>query len=533
MTKVLYFAPAHLAKVQPPVLLDLPEAAAVALVAAGSGAYPVNLPLDRLPAVVIPFPTPTPTPEPTPAPSPSTFAAVAIAQPASMAASWHEMHPILSPDGSAVHFHASDEAGNARSLKINALTGTILSDKLYNPRVWLMDDHHAMSETRLFSGVGLLAMCGHANRYASGATVNEIVVFRSLNGTFEGYATERSAGPPNVVVITLPTTRIPNYLQIYQVPQGLPNAGMVVLKYNDDATATMVYITSTDDGLTWQENRPHMSRASSGWGGSVPQLYARDDWEAMYTGLAPVTGTFSGTFVPSYGYLHPNCPGGAQCRFNWLDITTGKIYSPINGNPLNSGASAFTTGSIGAPIGSLPPAENPVAKNVRVPATGRTQRVNYVSLGVVYTTDMTVDPDYANGRHMINKAVNGVRQDFDVGPSGVAFWQSSGYMPDLQPGYDPHTGDLAYRVSNDGTSKSSGGKLERMHWPNGIENGNPIVQTIWEAGKNGVAADVIAARFFPVRGAKSTGVVGFLQTFTRYARYDDWSGGQLFAIVRS
>ncbi|KQM84885.1 hypothetical protein ASE70_04880 [Sphingomonas sp. Leaf22] len=55
MTKVLYFHPAYLAL--PPVLLDLTDTAASALVSSGAGAYPVPMPIDRVPGM----PTPTPT----------------------------------------------------------------------------------------------------------------------------------------------------------------------------------------------------------------------------------------------------------------------------------------------------------------------------------------------------------------------------------------------------------------------------------------------------------------------------------------
>lgn len=54
MTKVLYFPPAYVSK--QPVLLDLPDTAAAAIVSSGAGAYPVPMPLDRLP--LVPAPTP-------------------------------------------------------------------------------------------------------------------------------------------------------------------------------------------------------------------------------------------------------------------------------------------------------------------------------------------------------------------------------------------------------------------------------------------------------------------------------------------
>lgn len=471
--------------------------------------------------------TPTPTPMPTP-----TFSTVAVNQPASMGFSWHEMHPLISTDGNSVILNASDEEGNARSLKVNRLTGQATADKLFLPRQWVKDDHHAMSELKHSAGPRLLAMAGHAARYAAGAIINEIAIYRASDGLWDSYSTDRNAGSPNVIIITLPTSRIPNYLQLYEIPAGLPNAGRILLYYNDDNNAVWPFIMSDDLGLTWVENRPFMGRSSSGWGGNVPQLYSRIDWDDMYTGPSPVTGAFTSTFVPAYGYLHPNCPGGAQCRFTWIDLATGRGHSPDNGNAVNSGASIYTTGSIGTPMVSLPLASNPAAQNVRVPATGRTQRVNYVFKGLVYTTDMMQDMA-TDCRHVINKKVNGVRTDFDLGPCGVPFWDASGYCPDLQPGFDPHSGDLAYRVTNGGVTKNAGGKLERLHWPNGIENGNVQSQVLWEAGKNGVPANLIAARFFPVRGAQATGVVGFLMTFTSYVRYEDWTGGQFYAIIRS
>ncbi|KQM86881.1 hypothetical protein ASE70_17380 [Sphingomonas sp. Leaf22] len=63
MTKVLYFPPAYL--LLPPVLMDLPEAAAPSLVNAGTFAYPVPILVDRVLGVVTPAPVPTPTPSPT------------------------------------------------------------------------------------------------------------------------------------------------------------------------------------------------------------------------------------------------------------------------------------------------------------------------------------------------------------------------------------------------------------------------------------------------------------------------------------
>lgn len=55
MTKVLYFPPAYVSR--QPLLLDLPDTAAAAIVSSGAGAYPVPMPLDRLPMVVVPIPT--------------------------------------------------------------------------------------------------------------------------------------------------------------------------------------------------------------------------------------------------------------------------------------------------------------------------------------------------------------------------------------------------------------------------------------------------------------------------------------------
>lgn len=68
MTKVLYFPPSYVSS--QPVLLDLTDTAAAALVSSGAGAYPVPMPLDRRPGVVTPSPVPTPAPSPTPTPTP-------------------------------------------------------------------------------------------------------------------------------------------------------------------------------------------------------------------------------------------------------------------------------------------------------------------------------------------------------------------------------------------------------------------------------------------------------------------------------
>lgn len=64
MTKILYFPPAHLK--ERPTMIDLADAIAASLVAAGAAAYPVPMPLDRIPAIISPAPLPTPTPTPTP-----------------------------------------------------------------------------------------------------------------------------------------------------------------------------------------------------------------------------------------------------------------------------------------------------------------------------------------------------------------------------------------------------------------------------------------------------------------------------------
>ncbi|KQM92244.1 hypothetical protein ASE70_15125 [Sphingomonas sp. Leaf22] len=63
MKKVLFFPPAHVSP--QPILLDMPDTAADALVAAGAGAFPIQMPTGQVSVIPAPTPAPTPTPGPT------------------------------------------------------------------------------------------------------------------------------------------------------------------------------------------------------------------------------------------------------------------------------------------------------------------------------------------------------------------------------------------------------------------------------------------------------------------------------------
>lgn len=69
MKKVLFFPPAYVSS--QPVLLEMPDTAAGALIAAGVAAEPIAPPAERPTPPVTPAPAPTPPPPPPPAPEPS------------------------------------------------------------------------------------------------------------------------------------------------------------------------------------------------------------------------------------------------------------------------------------------------------------------------------------------------------------------------------------------------------------------------------------------------------------------------------
>jgi len=254
------------------------------------------------------------------------------------------------------------------------------------------------------------------------------------------------------------------------------------------------------------------------------QLYFRIDPEGIFTGALPTSG-YTSTFVPLYAFLHPNAAPTittiSQLKYVYLDIATGKIYNPSSGASNNNLVWATTNQQTA--IVFFGEADNTL-RTFTATAAGKTQRVHMVHKGIAYLTEMT-SVSSSDGKHVVAK--NGVR--YDVGPVGVPFY-NKGYPPDIQPAREPHVGNRLYRCYNNGTAYNSGGKLDRVDYPNGIENGGAIVTNKITAGVTpGVAANDAVLRYFPVKGAAETGVVGYALV-GKYVDFNDWTDNRFIPV---
>lgn len=449
-------------------------------------------------AVCVPAPATPPTP---------------VAQPANWALSWHEMNPLRLPDGS-IAVGGTDGIGDFKAMSVDGPTGIFTKLKEFTPRISTQDDHNIFSPFRSAAGTLMFFMGGHASNYVGGAVKNEIRAARGAD--FDSVPLDRAS----MVKATLTSNHIPNYVQAHQTP-----GGKIFAMYVNDTAAECRFIVSDDDGATWLMARPvgRLDMSGGGWVASA-QLYFRLDVAGIFTGTV---GSVTSTFLPIYLFIHASEPQ-APLRYIYLDMADGKCYSPTSGGVINSGANSFTA-STTQMINMSKVATN-ANPDIRVPAAGRTQRVNMVRAGIFYLTDMTQDPAYGDGKHIVNKLVGGTRQEFELGASGVAFWSS--YLPDIQPGTEPHTGDLIYRCVNDGSAYNSGSKLIREHYPTGIENGGKVATTVLEAGVTpGIDATDAILRYFPVEGAQSGEVAGFAWVVDSYTTYTSWSGGRFVPVM--
>ena len=463
-------------------------------------------------------PTPTPTPSPTP-----------IAQPSNWALSWHEMHPL--GNGTDIILGGSAGDGQFVGMQVQQSSGIFYKRKDFTPLTSTQDDHNAFSPFLTAAGTLLVGMCGHTDKYVSGAStdiMSELRVARAASGRLEDLPTDRA----DMIQLRPSAATRPNYIQFYQVPSSATtNANRILLFWNADNAINWRFYYSDDDGASWTLARPLVA-LGTGWPG-VAQLYCRMDVAGVFAGTLPTSGV-SGTFLPIYTFIHPGT-GSPTARLSmfYLKVDTGVCYSadPASGAALLSGASGYATGTTSiVTINATPSISN---YTIREPISTRTQRVNYVHNGIAYVTDMvnaSQPSPYSDAKHVVSKIVGGTRTDYIVGAVGVPFWDT--YTPDMQPAREPHSGNRLYRCINDGTAYNSGSKLLRVDYPTGIENGGAVVTAVLEAGVTpGIDATDAILRFFPVRNAGSSGVVGFAWVVDSYTTYTNWSGGRFVPVT--
>jgi hypothetical protein len=449
--------------------------------------------------------------------------------PSSWGASWHEHYVAAeNPANGHVYLTATQGDGTATIAEFTK-AGVLVARHDFTPTWRTRDDHNGEalffpahpSSPRL-----VIASTGHGSNYAAGQSQQQLRWQNSPDGNLNNFAAE--------VITTLASGR-PNYSEwVEDANAASAGYGRAVRFWNDDSNISWEVQYTDDNFATYKTGRRLLF-------GGPGQVYINIDLGSKQTidpaGTAPL-----GEYVQVYCFPNVADTGGdgQYIRTFLLNLRTGALAKPSNGNSINSAASIFATTGLTSPVITANVSNSTSLDTVRIPSAGRAQRFNHAHANVLCITDTPgpgdahpygaglLPSDPTGARHIVIKA--GV--EYDLGGCGYPFY-TGGYCPDIKVATESHSGDRIYRCVNDGSSAESGAKLLRVDYASGIAAGSPVVTTVLEAGVTpSIPSNYGIYRYFPVFGttAASGELCGFAWCGTYNNSYTGWTNGKFVPV---